>query len=327
MPDALSKTIPIWIAVLNRLLFPGRPETHHLRTPEAVISQSEHAQIEELLESFTADIGTLGLDVDSLRSRLGAKAMEPIWVTPEEVLPIVPPKSSGSNVVVLCTASGRTASFERPTSEYVQGAADDSESWAHGLDAASFWEHEQQLLSMSEDDLPVAIGTLMAQSRSREVSRQATLIKPTNGIWISNNTAAEARYADYDLVVFCSQHPSELLAAKLKGRYVHLSCGTGKVGSRQLRAELHKLVYLTKILTPTSRVLVTCPTGTDIAVGVALAVICLFYGHDGTMVPSGVVVKRSKPLIKQRLSWIMIAMPDAAPSRATLQSVNAFLLG
>ena len=56
MPDALSKTIPIWCAVINRLLFGDLPESHHLSTPKEVVSASEHAHIEALLHKFVDDV-------------------------------------------------------------------------------------------------------------------------------------------------------------------------------------------------------------------------------------------------------------------------------
>lgn len=52
MPDALSKTIPIWCAVLNRLLFEGDWEMQKLQTPEFAVGASEHAQIEARLDEF-----------------------------------------------------------------------------------------------------------------------------------------------------------------------------------------------------------------------------------------------------------------------------------
>ena len=53
MPDALSKTIPIWCAVMNRLLFPDLSSSHTLQTPEDVVAWSENAQIEARLDDFT----------------------------------------------------------------------------------------------------------------------------------------------------------------------------------------------------------------------------------------------------------------------------------
>ena len=56
MPDALSKTIPIWCAVINRLLFREVPESHRLLTPKAVVGASEHAQIEALLDGLINNV-------------------------------------------------------------------------------------------------------------------------------------------------------------------------------------------------------------------------------------------------------------------------------
>ena len=70
MPDALSKTIPIWCAVLNHILFPGlvhssdragAEECHRLYTPPDCISASEDSQIEARIDAF----------VGSLKARVG----------------------------------------------------------------------------------------------------------------------------------------------------------------------------------------------------------------------------------------------------------------
>jgi len=90
--------------------------------------------------------------------------------------------------------------------------------------------------------------------------------------------------------------------------------------------------------------LVTCETGTDLSVGVALMLLCLFYDQGGqvkvvsdshsdpdqsaanllqTHPPEKLV---DKSFIRQRLAWIMSSQSSANPSRSTLQSVNAFLM-
>lgn len=51
MPDALSKTVPIWCAVLNRLLF-GEGEVH---VPEHVVGESEKAQMESRVKGWVED--------------------------------------------------------------------------------------------------------------------------------------------------------------------------------------------------------------------------------------------------------------------------------
>lgn len=54
MPDALSKTIPIWCCVLNRTIF-AETGPHELSTPPSAVSESEHAQIEKRMDGFVRD--------------------------------------------------------------------------------------------------------------------------------------------------------------------------------------------------------------------------------------------------------------------------------
>ena len=328
MPDALSKTIPIWIAVLNRLLIPNDLDAGQLTIPGDVVSRSEHARIEERIPAFVAEAEWLRLDKDSLRVKLHGKPLRPIWITPDTNLSKLMPEFSDWNLnpMVLCTASGRTSS-ERSIANYVQGAADDSESWAFGLDALTFWRHSEHLRSTSEDELPGVIDSLMSESRSHLVPQKPVLVKPTSNLWISNNDGAVPHCKDFDLVVSCSEKPSEDLGQRMGAKYLHLSCATGKIGSRQLRSELPKLEQLFSKVSSSTRILVTCHTSRDLAIGVGLAVLCRCYSEDGVLQPLGRSVSLSKATIKHRLSWIMVSMPDASPSRATLQSVNAFLLG
>ncbi|KAI4246606.1 MAG: hypothetical protein LQ352_006371, partial [Teloschistes flavicans] len=55
MPDALSKTIPIWCAVMNRLLFEEPSQESALYTPNAVVSRSEHSQIEARIPALVEE--------------------------------------------------------------------------------------------------------------------------------------------------------------------------------------------------------------------------------------------------------------------------------
>ncbi len=59
MPDALSKTIPIWCAVINRLLF-GDSEVY---LPEEVVGCSESAQIREKIDGWVKDAKVSDLDL------------------------------------------------------------------------------------------------------------------------------------------------------------------------------------------------------------------------------------------------------------------------
>lgn len=324
MPDALSKTIPIWVTVLNRLLFPEDQQCHELQSPLDVISESEHAQIQARLSGCAREVQSLGLDLDALRAKLNGKPMQVTWQRPDDQLSEEPCKSD--NLVVCCTASNQTSNTTAATSDYVQGAADDPEAWSLGLNAALFWQHQEELMEANEDDLPALIERLIDESRDSSSMRPPTLMRPTSNIWIGSNAAAGSHYQDFDMVLSCSTSPDSTLSQTLKANYVQLSCSTGKNGSRQLRTELGKVMLVREILRPDSKVLVTCESGRDLSVGTALAILCLCYRDDGALQQEP---QRSinKTLIKQRLSWIMVSMPDASPSRATLQSVNSFLMG
>ncbi|KAK0280771.1 tRNA A64-2'-O-ribosylphosphate transferase [Friedmanniomyces endolithicus] len=330
MPDALSKTIPIWIAVLNRLLFPQKSGYHGLHTPPDVVSLSEHAQIEARIPGFVESLRGLYLDLEQLRSTL-MRPMLPVWITPgcaHDLSSIA--RQPDHSLVVLVTASNCTSGGSQNVSNYVQGAADDGESWALGLGPSTFWANNALLLNAPESALPSLIERIVAGSSKVSSVRLPTLIKPSNNIWIANNASAEQVYAEFDIIICCSVTADTVLKTALESSYIHLACSNGKNGSRQLRTELPELRVLASKILQSSRILVTCETGKDLAVGVALAILCTLYSSDGRLrldstdeAPDFV----SKTLIKHRLSWIMVSIPDAAPSRATLQSVNAYLMG
>lgn len=327
MPDALSKTIPIWSAVLNRLLFPARSDCHDFQKPEDVVSNSEGAQIEARLDLWVEQLRGLELDIDALRRKVSNHPLRIVWQRPGDAIPDSTRSSKDHSVLVLCTASNHSSHETSATSSYVQGAADDPESWSLGLAATAFWQHAAALLAASEDELPALIESLNDPSASDGAPLAPVLIRPTRNIWIANNAAAHTNCANYDVVITCGIGLTEDVNVRKKCQWISLACGPGKMGSRQLRTELAKLEHLFPSIEAETRVLVTCATGTDFAVGVALALLCRCFGNDGKLTHHGndnIIV--NKMSIKQRLSWIMVEMPDASPSRATLQSVNAFLM-
>ncbi|CZT21414.1 related to tRNA a64-2'-o-ribosylphosphate transferase [Ramularia collo-cygni] len=330
MPDALSKTAPIWITVLNRLLFPNDTSCHDLETPSDVVSPSEHAQIEARIESHLHAAQSLDLDLASLRTRINNKPMAITWQRPGD--PLLSSPLSETNLVVLCTASNQTSNDTSANSSYVQGAADDPESWSLGLDAATFWSHNESLLAASEDELPDLIESLLVQGAANPATRTMTLIKPTSSLWIGKPNEATLHSADFDVVISCTTAALPVQPTSNEDGTpipINLICTSGKVGSRQLRHELPKLLQLHHLLSksPQLRLLITCETGKDLSVGIALAVLCLFHNDAGEVQSTVTTEGINKDFIKKRLSWIMVSMPDAAPSRATLQSVNAFLMG
>jgi tRNA A64-2'-O-ribosylphosphate transferase len=111
--------------------------------------------------------------------------------------------------------------------------------------------------------------------------------------------------------------------------------GPHKLGSRNLRAALPVIVAFVKQFLLAAKekgledndVVFACDGGKDLPIGATLALLCLLFAEDGCIL--GEAAERpniDKTFIRRRLGWISTSIPDANPSRATLQSVNSFLM-
>ncbi|KAJ4983074.1 tRNA a64-2 -o-ribosylphosphate transferase [Stagonosporopsis vannaccii] len=330
MPDALSKTVPFWCCVMNRAIFgieKKETEALGLFTPPAAVSESENAQMERRVNGFVQQfLDICRPDIASLRSKL-QKPLRPLWVTQTSSLPETPPEFPDFHPIILCTASRRVRGAEASEGGYIQGAADDHEAWSHGLTPSLFWSHKDSLLHTNEEDLPARIAELVSQDRGADAI--PTLIKPTTTLFVSASQNIDL--APFDTVISCTPEPlshASLRDAGVKA-YLHLRCQSGKLGSRDLRTQLPALQHLSHAPTSAApKTLICCPTGKDLAVGTAVAYLCLFGDDAGAVdVRSARAARRvDKTLIKQRLSWITTSNPALNPSRATLQSVNSVLM-
>lgn len=350
MPDALSKTIPIWIAVLNRALWPERKEAGVLRTPPSVVSGMENTQISARLERFVESFLELGLDIEKLRRELG-KPMRPLWVTPENQIPAWGEGAAdifpGYHAVVLVTSSRRVSGTEVGEGGYVQGSGDDTENWAHGLTPPVFWANKDLMLKTPEGELPEAIERMVDVAEKAKLvnaggeGREFDAIPPTRSLRVLPIAELPQQQKDEDIYVVL--HP---VATKEetwipaqgggpKPRILTCGIGTGKLGSRALRTAKPVMVEFIKEHIAKAKgegreitVTISCPDGKDLSVGCALALLCLLYNEQGEMLPPDETNLKSidKLFIRKRLAWITNWKPEANPSRSTLQSVNAFLM-
>lgn len=364
MPDALSKTIPMWCCVLNRALFPDRPEFHGLHVPPTAVSDSEKSQMLARIPEALASLTSLSLDLARLQAQM-SKPVRPAWVTQESDLDHYDGEGSRQifeqfHPVICCTSSRRLADGEMSgRTGYIQGAGDDTENWAHGLEPAIFWEHAEQLLSTAEQDLPDLIKSLVeAASRPPRngTMNGSAICLPSTAQHLTPHLTVGALPLPECLpgdTAWCTialrsmTTPPETWAKSP----VQLQVGLGKhkAASRNLRVALANICrfathFLHAVTTQNPepqkprRILIACETGgRDLAVGVALALLCRCFEDD-----AGLVVRRmdesmsiqdasetmgfNKTMIKIRLGRIMTAMPEANPNRATLQSVNSFLM-
>ncbi|KIW27229.1 uncharacterized protein PV07_06987 [Cladophialophora immunda] len=336
LPDAFSKTVPIWTAIINKALFPEIPSAHRLQTPPPPddLGQSEISQIEARLEGFTRAFTGLGLDLQSLREELGCPIQltwaihgysdfEPGDDANQPLSGSCSPLEHSVRNVVLCSASRRVRGAEISEGGYIQGAGDDSEGWSHGLTAELFWKQRELLMETPEDDLPALIERLLEKEKEmHDTGVSVTRVTPTSNLYIA---VGPVKSLDgFDLIINCQGDGQTSTS-----RVVWLNCRGRKTGSKELRDKLPSVVGVisNQLYTrPQSKILITCTTGKDLSVGVAVAILCLCYDGEGHLREIADQLVVEKQLVKQRLAWIICSKQDANPSRATLQSVNSFLM-
>ncbi|OAF55447.2 hypothetical protein VC83_08328 [Pseudogymnoascus destructans] len=335
MPDALSKTIPIWCSVINRTLFSDKPEYHNLYTLPQAVSSSEHAQIAARLDGFAESFAGLGIDMKPLREHI-SKPIRPLWVTPESALPVEEQVFSDYHPVICCTASRRVAGGEVSEGGYIQGSGDDTENWAYGLTPTVFWSNSELLLSTPESELTSLITELVSRFSNANTGKPSpTLLPPTSYLYVTSLTSLAAQPASSSdiIITICPEITTPASWQKDKHR-LEIGIGSGKIGSRNLRSALHHMVDFVKRSLSTApaetnspRIVVACPDGKDLSIGVALAILCILYDDSGGLLELGQEgTEIDKAYIRRRLGWIMTAMPGSNPSRSTLQSVNSYLM-
>ncbi|EAS30475.3 initiator tRNA phosphoribosyl transferase [Coccidioides immitis RS] len=322
IPDALSKTAPIWAAVMNKTLFPDEPAYHNVQFPPDFLGASEESQIEGRIDGFVAAFKALGLDLESLKNRMG-KPVRLSWATRDYFYPEYP-QNRNFHLMVLCSASKRVRGAEMSEGGYIQGAGDDSEGWACGLTPDIFWNNRELLLKSREETLPELIGGLVEKERQTSSTEQATLIKPTKNIFVGKSESLNVPDIPFDLIIDCHGDPN-----LSQGPILNLGCVAGKLGSRNLRKVLDKVEkFVSRNLEEdlSQSLVIVCDTGKDLSVGTALMIICLFFDDDGSYIRLQSGKPINKQYIRQRLAWIVSSKHDVNPSRTTLQSINWYLM-
>jgi tRNA A64-2'-O-ribosylphosphate transferase len=324
MPDALSKTIPIWCAVLNQTLFGQRL----FFTPPNVVSESEHSQIESKIDQFTNLFNETGFDIGGLKSKL-TLPLRPIWVTPDGYLPDSRPEFCEFYPVVLCTASRmvQDGTESRQGYTYVQGAADDHEMWAELLTPQILWQHIDSLAKTEYTDSQLydMISSFASQKVDSCGASDITHILPTK-IWVGKTqTLLDGVAHQFGCIVDVSQ--SGTTTTEMPKNYLHHKLSCGKKGSKELRSYLPKLIELLESTGLFKKsILILCDSGSDLSVGIALAVHCSFYSTSGEVLEARRKSYLDKASIRQRLVQI-ITQRKVNPSRSTLNAVNSYLMG
>ncbi|KAH0829130.1 initiator tRNA phosphoribosyl transferase [Lanmaoa asiatica] len=348
IPDALSKTIPIWCSVVNRAILKRTTGTYPeawdtaLYTPPGSVSPQEHSQIEDKLDGWTSELAASSYSFPKLD-----RPLRPIWITPATtVFPSFPRPPGCAFYPIICVSASKqvTDGVERRTSgfAYIQGSGDDHELWGMGLTPNLYWRHCDEILATGSSDLSDLIRSLLSAASHTDDAMDAnqplcgTPIQRVSGrISICNITSLrrpDLLQAHHDIAFLCltPEDPDRLAGmAGEEPRMLSIQTPEGKKGQHHLLTIVlpRSMPFIQHHLQNQHIVCIACHTGTDISVGVAVAALATFFRPDGSF-RSRVNTHEeiSKDVLKTRLQWIISSCPQANPSRTTLKRVNDFLL-
>ncbi|KAG2159192.1 tRNA A64-2'-O-ribosylphosphate transferase [Suillus bovinus] len=346
IPDALSKTVPIWCAVINRAVLKTTPKMNvnmdvwntKFYTPPGVVSAQEHDQIEQKLDGWADDLAASFYILPKLQYPL-----RPIWITPSTtIFPTFPDTDAERRFYpIICISASKQVldGMERRITgfAYIQGSGDDHELWSMGLTPAQFWKHKQPLLHANRNELPTLVQTLTSSLSTRtdlnsDASFHSTPIQYVQGrLSISITRDISSPLSDESALVYLTSADYAPPAFKDHPLVLYIKTPQGKKGQHHF---LHTVLpqampFIFLHLQNTRRICIACETGTDTSIGVALAALTKFFNDSGEFCGEyeyereGVL---SKDDIKTRLHWIITSYPQANPSRTTLKRVNEFLL-
>ncbi|KAI9511458.1 initiator tRNA phosphoribosyl transferase [Russula earlei] len=358
IPDALSKTVPIWCAVINRATYlrsldPSEAAAS-LHTPPGAVSAHEHAQIAARLDSWAAALADSSYGLPRL-----TRPLRPLWITPASTrFPHIAPDASF--LPIMCVSASRAvhAGIERRSGgfSYVQGSGDDHE----GLTPRLFWRHRTELLSCPREQVEAEVTKLASSAREVERTsasdgfrgawgmRPAPILKVGGRVlihtladlpldpeilasiprqWELNSGDGETVY----IVVYASDAgtPGEDSCIPQKhGSAARILLMRVPQGRRRrpvlVREVLPRAVsYASPHLSLGRKV---CVVGGDEGVGVALVLLQLFFDDGGgprSDTPGGLTDMKSS--VRTRLEWIISSQPQVNPARAILKSVHDFL--
>lgn len=169
-PDALSKTIPIWCAVLNVVRADLRGEElgvdAKLWTLPTAIGRSEHAQIDAQIKGWATTLLASSYDLSHLKTL--EKPLRPIFVSPASTF--ATPTLSDEHLSyypIICVSASKMAA-ESDTRErgfaYAQGGGDDAETWAKVSAGHSHISMRERLNLLYRVSLPISFGAIRRRS-------------------------------------------------------------------------------------------------------------------------------------------------------------------
>ncbi|KZT05396.1 initiator tRNA phosphoribosyl transferase [Laetiporus sulphureus 93-53] len=352
VPDALSKTVPIWCAVINRAVRRkySSPEKDdwdtQLYCSASAVSAQEQAQIEARLDTWVDSL----IDSAYILADL-LQPLRPVWVTPStSVLPDLSPGRNLPFYPIVCVSASQQIheGLQRRSHgfAYIQGSGDDHESWGMGLNPPLFWENKDELLACDRPGLSALIRPIVARTRA-PAQHDGWTVKPSP----ISHIGGQILVGVVDDLPFPA--PRSLPGSSVALAYVLLThrpwlaspqngASEDILGLQMLEGKKDQIHFLQNVLprsmafigtclTKDMQICVCCDTGKDACVGVALAALQLFFDDSGKFAATreqqaALSNTASKQSLQKRLQWIISSRPQANPSRVTLKRVNEYIL-
>ncbi|QLQ81258.1 hypothetical protein HG537_0F00190 [Torulaspora globosa] len=237
IPDALSKTVPIWCAVLNSIAMQHRDDSGErevLYLPPTSVSESERHSIRMRLPSLVKKLNEFDIiDGRKLHEQLGGRLLRPFWVYPgSSMLEPITDVFTGevlqktwdcedANIIpiILCTVSycAQDGIDKRFGFTYVQGAADDHELWSQGLTAQLFWSDVDYFRdsNRSEEEIESRVAQLVLKNgcvsndisvdyafpQIDSVTPELSLGKVRDNLEITDNLIAQLRESYSEVII------------------------------------------------------------------------------------------------------------------------------
>lgn len=233
-PDALTKTIPIWCAVINAIANLNtcqcRPENRSCATCSIVhchpsVPSSEVSHIQALLPRFIASWNgsqhILNEIVPAIQkaSNSRLKPVRCLWTRPGDALWYggpVPLHEMDFTPIICVSASkpgqhfieGRQSDIcvggvvfpRREGFDYVQGAGDDEEAWSLGMCPTDFWRNREYLFGEGRVGIEERAKTVVAGRVSSRLEKDDNQVWKS-GVWIGEVGEVNLAMHTFDSVI------------------------------------------------------------------------------------------------------------------------------
>jgi tRNA A64-2'-O-ribosylphosphate transferase len=212
---------------------------------------------------------------------------------------------------------------------YVQGAADDEESWSRGRSFLTIWENMERILleCITESERAELLESLAIATVSRPHLDNCFSLLPEFDIAIGDERCTSGLcFRQFDLVLCCAKEVTGKNAVNDEAGpvFIDLCIPKGNYSQRMLLESFPKVFDAYKKLTAEgkTRLLIYGKTGNDRAVCIAMFLMLSCYPSRFTTV-SGVI---DKTAIKKALIYVQQHRSSALPCRANLKALNVHFM-